>query len=90
MIDAAGPTEFAVMDEQARAQGCAASDQTHNSADLNESLYLGAPVQTVRGLLQQSNPITYIDAGDQPFLDQEGLIRIARFRSRTPRCWTTR
>ncbi len=72
VIDAAGPTDFSVMDEQAKAQGCAASDQTHNNADSGESLYLGAPVPTVPDLVQQSNPTTYIDGTDPPFLVQKG------------------
>ena len=37
-----GPNDFAVMDEQAKAQGCSASDQTHSAADSPESKYLGA------------------------------------------------
>ena len=67
-----GPNDFAVMDEQAKAQGCSASDQTHSAADSPESKYLGAPVPTVPDLVNQANPITYITEDDPPFLVQKG------------------
>ena len=61
VIDQYGPTDFGLMDEQAKAQGCPASDQTHNSANSPESLYLGAPLPTVPNLVKESDPITYVD-----------------------------
>ncbi len=67
-----GPNDFAVLDEQAKAQGCSASDQTHSAADSPESKYLGAPVPTVPDLVNQANPITYITEDDPPFLVQKG------------------
>ena len=39
-----GPNDFSQMDAQAKAQGCAASDQTHSAADSFESKYLGTAV----------------------------------------------
>lgn len=72
VIDWFGPTDFGQMDAQAKAQGCAASDQKHNEAGSFESLYLGAAVPTVPDLVQQANPITYISQDDPPFLLQKG------------------
>jgi acetyl esterase/lipase len=67
-----GPTDFGLMDEQAAAQGCPASDQTHSSAESFESAYLGAPVASSPELVAQANPITYIDGSEPPFLIQKG------------------
>lgn len=67
-----GPNDFAQMDAQAKAQGCATSDQTHNNADSFESLYLGAAVPTAPELVKRANPITYISNDDPPFLIQKG------------------
>jgi acetyl esterase/lipase len=67
-----GPTDFGQMDAQAKAQGCSASEQTHNAADSFESLYLGAAVPSAPDLVRQANPITYISQDDPPFLIQKG------------------
>lgn len=67
-----GPTDFSKMDEQAKAQGCGSSDQTHNAANSFESAFLGAAVQTVPELVAKANPITYISPDDPPFLVQKG------------------
>jgi acetyl esterase/lipase len=67
-----GPSDFTVMDEQAKAQGCGSSDQTHNAADSFESKYLGAAVPTVPELAQKANPISYITPNAPPFLVQKG------------------
>ena len=67
-----GPTDFGQMDAQAKAQGCSASDQTHNNADSFESAYLGAPVPSVPELVKKSNPIIYISKDTPPFLIQKG------------------
>ncbi len=67
-----GPNDFAQMDAQAKAQGCPASDQTHNQASSFESLYLGAAVPTVPDLVAKANPITYISSDDPAFLIQKG------------------
>jgi acetyl esterase/lipase len=72
VIDWFGPTNFDLLDEQAKAQGCPASDQTHNDANSPESLYLGAALPTVPDLVEKSNPVTYVDEGDPPFLVQKG------------------
>ncbi len=71
-----GPTDFGQMDAQAKAQGCAASDQTHSEASSFESAYLGAPVASAPDRVAKANPITYIAgqsaAGIPPFLVQKG------------------
>lgn len=72
VINHYGPTDFAKMDEQAKAQGCGSSDQTHNAANSFESAFLGAAVQTVPELVKKANPITYISKDDPPFLVQKG------------------
>ncbi len=72
VIDWFGPTDFGQMDEQAKAQGCGTSDQTHSTASSFESLYLGATVAESPELVQKANPISYITADDPPFLLQKG------------------
>jgi acetyl esterase/lipase len=67
-----GPNDFSQMDEQAKAQGCAASDQTHSAADSPESKYLGAAVPTVPELVKKANPMSYITPDDPPFFIQKG------------------
>jgi acetyl esterase/lipase len=67
-----GPTDFGLMDAQAKEQGCAASDQTHGEAASFESAYLGAAVADSPELVQQANPITYITPADPPMLIQKG------------------
>ena len=72
VVDWFGPTDFGQMDEQAKAQGCGTSDQTHSTATSFESLYLGATVAEAPELVQQANPISYITPDDPPFLLQKG------------------
>jgi len=67
-----GLNDFSVMDAQAKAQGCSASDQTHSAADSPESKYLGAPVPSSPELVKKANPMTYITTDDPPFLVQKG------------------
>jgi acetyl esterase/lipase len=67
-----GPNDFAQMDVQAKAQGCASSDQTHNAADSFESLYLGDSVPNTPELVAQANPMTYISPDDPPQFIQKG------------------
>lgn len=69
VIDWFGPSDFSQMDNQARQQGCTPD---HDMADSPESKYLGAPIKTVPDKVRAANPITYIDAGDPPFLLQKG------------------
>lgn len=57
---------------QAKAQGCAASDQTHANADSFESQYLGTAVSGAPDLVQQANLITYFSQDDPAFLVQKG------------------
>ena len=72
VINQYGPTDFLQMDAQAKAQGCSASDQTHNDASSFESAYIGAAIQTVPEQVKKSNPITYISKDTPPFLIQKG------------------
>jgi acetyl esterase/lipase len=72
VINQYGPTDFLQMDDQAKAQGCSASDQKHNDAGSFESAYIGAAIQTVPDQVQKSNPITYISTDTPPFLIQKG------------------
>jgi acetyl esterase/lipase len=72
VVDWFGPTDFGLLDAQAQAQGCPASDQTHGSASSFESAYLGAPVESSPDLVAQANPITYVDGSEPPFLIQKG------------------
>ena len=74
VIDWFGPTDFLQMDTEAAAQGCSASDQTHNLADSPESLYLGAAIQSVPSLAAESNPINYLSSDDPAWLVQKGSI----------------
>ncbi len=67
-----GPNDFSQMDAQAKAQGCAASDQTHSAADSFESKYLGTAVSGAPELVKKANPITYISKDDPAFLVQKG------------------
>lgn len=67
-----GPNDFSKMDEQAKAQGCPASDQTHDDPASFESAYLGAAVPAAPEQVQQADPITYISPDDPPFLVQKG------------------
>jgi acetyl esterase/lipase len=69
VIDWFGPTDFLLMDEQAKAQGCPAD---HGKAGSPESAYLGAPVATVPALARKSNPIEAINANTPPFLIEKG------------------
>lgn len=72
VIDWFGPTDFSQMDAQAKAQGCAARDQTHSLADSPESAYLGAVLAEVPQRVQQANPITHIGPHTPPFLLVKG------------------
>lgn len=72
VIDWFGPTDFLVMDEQAKAQGCPASAQRHSAPDSPESRYLGAPAAKTPELARQANPCAYATPDDPPFLLQKG------------------
>ena len=72
VIDWYGPNDFTLLDAQAKAQDCGASDQAHNTAASPESKYLGAALPTVPDLAKKANPITYISPKTPPFLIQKG------------------
>jgi acetyl esterase/lipase len=69
VIDWFGPSDFALLDQHARQQGC---PPDHGEADSPESAYLGAAIGTVPDKVKAANPITYVDADDPPFLLQKG------------------
>jgi acetyl esterase/lipase len=69
VIDWFGAHDFLQMDPQARAQGC---PPNHDAANSFESQYLGAPIRSVPDKVSATNPITYVDAADPPFLLQVG------------------
>ncbi len=69
VVDYYGPTDFAAMDSQLTAPNA----RKHNGADSAESQLLGcALTQCSKTLLQQSNPITYVDGNEPPFLIVHG------------------
>lgn len=69
VIDWFGPSDFSLLDRHAREQGC---PPDHGAADSPESAYLGAAIGTVPDKVRASNPITYADPQDPPFLLQKG------------------
>lgn len=69
-IDMFGPTDFASMDAQARANGF--SEATHDAPDSPESLYLGRPVPEAAELAVQADPATYASPRMSPLLVQHG------------------
>ncbi|MDT8990472.1 alpha/beta hydrolase [Curvibacter sp. APW13] len=82
VIDWFGPSDFAQMDAQAKAQGCAERDQTHGQPDSPESAYLGAPIAQVPDLVRLTNPITHIGPSTPPFLlfkgDQDCVVPVGQ------------
>jgi len=72
VIDWFGPSDFTLMDAQAKAQGCSAEDQIHGRADSPESRYIGAVVDEHFERSALSNPITYISKATPPFLNEKG------------------
>ena len=67
IISMFGPTDFADMDAQLRANGCAESYLTHNNADSPESKYLGRQISLIPDVVARSNPIEYLNP-DSPRL----------------------
>jgi acetyl esterase/lipase len=62
-----GPSDFATMDEQARAAGCDASSQEHHLPDSPESLWLGAPLGSVPDRVQAASVVRAVgDASALP------------------------
>ena len=72
VIDWFGPTDFGLLDAQAKAQGCPAEAQTYGRPDSIAAAYLGAPVGSSPELVAEANPITYLDGSEPPFLIQGG------------------
>jgi acetyl esterase/lipase len=67
VVDFYGPVNFLTMDRQAVSPGgCAESPQVHDEAGSPESLWLGAPVQTVTSTARSANPITYFTGKGTP------------------------
>ena len=60
-----GPSDFLRMDDFP-------GSIKHNSATSAEARFLGAPIQGIPSIVRQANPITYISAGDPPFLHMHG------------------
>jgi acetyl esterase/lipase len=60
VVDFYGPTDFLLMDSQFAdftSAACLDRAQVHDTPDSPESLYLGAPIQTVPDLAAESNPV---------------------------------
>jgi acetyl esterase/lipase len=82
VIDGYGPIDFLRMDEQ-RDPNIQPPDDPESArlppnklsadADSLESLFLGAPIQTVPERVRQASPLTYVQAGAPPFLILHGL-----------------
>jgi acetyl esterase/lipase len=52
-----GPTDFATMDDQARAAGCGAEGQAHHQKDSPESRWLGAPIAAIPDEVKQASVV---------------------------------
>lgn len=69
VVDWFGLVDLLKMDEQFEGTGCPVGYDDPNS---DESKWVGAPIQTVPELVNKTNPMNYIDAGDPPFFIQHG------------------
>ena len=70
-VDWFGPTDFSVMDQQARANGF--SFPNHDQAFSAESAYLGTPLpQADPRLIWEANPISHISPDMKPLLIEHG------------------
>jgi acetyl esterase/lipase len=73
VVDYFGPTDFLQMDAHRLPNG-----QVHDGADSPESRLVGGAIQENRERTVRANPITYVTAGDPPFLichgDQDPLV----------------
>jgi acetyl esterase/lipase len=68
VVDFFGPTDFLQINAQAGAE----SRLDHDAADSPESRLIGGPVLDNPEKAKRANPITYISAGDPPFLIMHG------------------
>lgn len=72
-VDWFGPTDFAVMDRQARTNGF--SFPNHDEAFSAESAYLGMPLpEAEAALIQKANPMHYISESMKPLLIEHGSV----------------
>jgi acetyl esterase/lipase len=71
VVDWFGPTDFLTMDS-------CGSQMAHDPADSPESSLIGGPIQENRDKVALTNPITYVDDNDPPFLifhgDKDPLV----------------
>ncbi len=70
VVDFFGPTDFTLMDGQARKLPGAFTD--HDAPDSPASELLGGPVQENKEKARRANPITYVTKDDPPFLILHG------------------
>ncbi|HZL64973.1 MAG TPA: alpha/beta hydrolase, partial [Thermoleophilia bacterium] len=70
VVDWFGPISMLKVDSDFRASH--AGPTGHEAPTSFESRYFGAPVRTVPGKVKAADPITYIGAGDPPFLIEHG------------------
>ena len=63
VVDCFGPTDFLQMDAHRLANG-----MVHDPADSPESKLVGGAIQENKDKVARANPITYVNAGDAPFL----------------------
>jgi ribose transport system permease protein len=72
-IDWFGPTDFAKMDEEAKANGVSFTD--HGAPYSAESGYMGKPLGEVDSkTIESANPMTYISAKMSPIFIQHGTV----------------
>ena len=70
-VDWFGPTDFSLMDEQARENGFSMAD--HDLPFSPESKYIGCAIpEADKAVLAAANPISYINPGMKPILLQHG------------------
>lgn len=67
VADFFGPTDFLQMDDHRLPNGA-----THNGAGSPESALIGGALQENKDKAAKANPITYVNAGDPPFLIAHG------------------
>jgi acetyl esterase/lipase len=75
-----GPSDFAVMDQQAGDTG----RMRHNATDSPEAKLLGGPPEEKPKLAAKASPVTYVTADDPPFLhlhgDRDPLVPVGQSR----------
>lgn len=73
VIDCYGPTDFALMDEQAADNGCGPGSQNHSNPGSPESNLVDCDgLAACPEDVMEANPITYVDADDPPFIIGHG------------------